>query len=193
MKTMTKWLPVLAAAVAIGGCVPTVTGASAGRDTGNPITAGPKADRCYPGGCGWFDIRSFEVVRETETGALIRLDMREGSSSHPNDQDAPRSARGVRIDWGEYENDTYLFCSTRLPAVLNRNEDSGGWEAYQLDLLTGGVPEESLATLYAHVCHPDGGLEGDGAAARLGYTDRGGRDGAFQLRRPEEIFERVGR
>jgi hypothetical protein len=185
-----KWLPVLAAGLAASGCM---TAGTAGRDTSNPITAGPVAGRCYPGGCSWFDIRSFEMVRETERGALLRLDTREGGSNHAMSADAPQSSRGVRIAWGPYSNDAYVFCSRELPAVITRAQD-GSYEVLRLDLISGGVPEEFLRTQYGHVCHQVGELDGDGAVERLGYRPlRDGEEREFTLRSPEAIFDRLGR
>ena len=182
----------LAAASALAGCAPAVTGASAGRDTTNPITAGPVAGRCYPGGCSWFDIRSFEVVRETERAALIKINTREGGSEHAMSADAPRSSRGVRIEWGPYE-EAYVFCSREMPAIMGQLEN-GSYEAQELDLINGGVPEEFMATQYGHVCHPDGEMSGDGAAERLGYRSvRDREDRTFTLASPEAIFDRLRR
>lgn len=183
-------LPMLAAASAVAGCVPPVTGASAGRDTSTPITAGPVAGRCYPGGCQWFDIRTFEMVRETERAALIKISTREGESTHAMSADHPRSSRGVLIEWGPYH-DVYVFCSRELPALLSQTEN-GSYEVQRLDLIRGYVPEELIATRYGHVCHPDGGMQDYGAAERLGYRAlRDGERGSFTLRSPEAIFDRL--
>jgi hypothetical protein len=162
-----------------------------GRDRSNPITAGPVAGRCYPGGCTWFDIRSFHVVRETEDGALIRVSIREGESTHANDADAPRSSRGVRITWQPYDDNSYMFCSRKLPAMISRADD-GSFEAHRMNLIDGGVPEEVITTQYTHVCHPGGQLNGEGAAARLGYRSPTG-EREFTLRNPEDIFARLPR
>ena len=182
----------LAAASALAGCAPAVMGASAARDTSNPITAGPVAGRCYPGGCSWFDIRNFEMVRETERAALIKIYTREGGSDHAMSADAPQSSRGVRIQWGPYD-EAYVFCSRELPAVLGQTRN-GNYEVQLLGLINGGVPEEFMATQYGHVCHPDGGMQGDGAAERLGYRPlENGEIRIFALRSPEAIFDRLGR
>lgn len=186
------WLPMLAGALALAGCM-TTAGADDGRDRTNPITAGPVAGRCYPGGCSWFDIRAFEMVRETEDGALIRYSTREGASEHRMDADAPRSSRGVRIEWGPWEDNVHVFCSVKLPAMMSRAAD-GSWEVQRLDLIGGGVPAEFVNTQYGHICHPDGSLDGDGAAERLGYRRLGeGEETVFTLRAPEEIFGRLRR
>ena len=185
-----KGLIVLAAGLAASGCM---TAGSNGRDASNPITAGPVAGRCYPGGCSWFDIRSFEMVRETERGALLRLDTREGGSDHAMSADAPQSSRGVQISWGPYSNDAYVFCSRELPAVITLAAD-GSYEVLRLDVVSGGVPEEFMRTQYGHVCHPGGEVNSEGAVARLGYRPlRDGEEREFTLGSPEAIFDRLGR
>lgn len=188
----------MAAGTALAGCA-TIDGsagdgATAARDRGNPITAGPIAARCHMGGCGWFDVRSFEVVRETERGALIRLESRHGGSSHPGDQDMPTSARGVRIDWQPFHRNTWIFCSTAYPAIIELTED-GSYEGYRIDLTMPSGASEYITNQYVHVCHPNGELAEDQveAARRLGYRPAGEEPMAFELLSPEQIFDRAGR
>lgn len=187
------WLPMVAAALAVAGCTPAVTGAGADPNVANPITGGPQIGRCFMGGCGWYQIRSFDVVRETEQGALIRLDMRDGSSRRRGDAASPRSSRGVDIDWGEYEKDEYVFCSSRLPAMISTAEGGGGWEALRLDLTMSSGATEYITNVYGHVCHPDGELNSEGAAERLGYRRYEGQDHTIRLSAPEAIFGHLGR
>lgn len=185
-------LPLLVAGAALAGCTPAVT--SADPNVANPITSGPKVGRCHMGGCGWFQIRSFEVVRETSDGALIRLDMRDGGSE---DTDRPdrNSSRGVKIDWGAYRNDEYVFCSRRLPAVISLTE-GGIWTAYRIDMLSPSGASQYVTNVYSHVCHTGEDVEAEGAAERLGYrsvqADDSG-DFEFRLSSPEAIFDRLGR
>jgi hypothetical protein len=121
--------------------------------------------------------------------------MRDGSSDHrgrPN----PTTSRGVTIDWGPYRNDAYVFCSSRLPAVIGRAETGGGWEAYRLDLISPPGASQSVTNLYNHVCNNGVDMEAEGAAERLGYRSvQADEDGDFliPLASPEAIFEHLGR
>jgi len=191
MRKIAATAPLLGALWMLAGCMPTATSAGLDPNVANPITAGPQIGRCHMGGCSWFDIQSFEVVRETEDGALIRLKMRSGSSDH-RDNAYPQSSRGVKIDWSPFSEDEHLFCSTRLPAWIARGE-SGGWEADRVDLLLSAGATEYMHNLYGHVCHPDGDLEAEGAAERLGYRRYEGEETSFALTSPEAIFDRLGR
>jgi hypothetical protein len=195
-KAAASFLPLVAGAWALSSCTPVVTGASSARVAdANPITAGPQIGRCHMGGCGWFDIRSFEVVRETSDGALIRLDSRDGSSDHSGGS-YPASSRGVKIDWGPYSKDGYVFCSSRLPAVIDRAETGAGWEAYRLDVISPSGASQSVTNLYNHVCNNGVDMEAEGAAERLGYrpvqADASG-DFTIPLASPEAIFDHLGR
>jgi len=184
----------LAATLALAGCATTGADGATARDRSNPITAAPHIGRCHMGGCSWFDIRSFEMVRETESAALLRLDMRDGSSSHPGGRDTPTSSRGVRIDWSPYDRNTYVFCSTQWPAIISPAEGGTGWDAYRIDLLMSAGATEYVTQQYLTVCHPDGALNAEGAAERAGYR-RVGDDEPRQLRlgAPEEMFDRAVR
>jgi hypothetical protein len=194
IKAAASWLPIVAGAWALTACTPVVTGASTRSADANPVTSGPKVGRCHMGGCGWFEIRSFEVVRETSDGALIRLDMRDGGSKDTERADR-NSSRGVKIDWGPYQNDQYVFCSTRLPAVISPAEAGGGWEAYRLDLLSPSGASQAVTNLYNHVCNNGVDMEAEGAAERRGYrsvqADETG-DFLLPLTSPEAIFDHLG-
>lgn len=192
IKKSAIFLPMLAGAWALAGCMTTETGPDARRGRDNPITAGPVAGRCYPGGCTWFDIRSFDLVRETERAALLRIDVREGGSNHAMSADAPRSSRGVRIEWGEY-GEAWLFCSRDLPAMITQGAN-GTYDVQRIDIIDGGLPQEVMITQYNHVCHTAEELRGDGAAARLGYRPMPeGVQMEFTVRSPEALFEEVER
>lgn len=187
-------LPLLSATWALVGCTPAATSASLDPNVANPITAEPQLGRCHMGGCGWFQIRSFEVVRETEEGALIRLDMRDGGSK---DDDRPNRAspRGLNVDWGPYRNDEYVFCSTLHPAVISPAEGGNGFEAYRIDLLLSAGATEYVTNVYSHVCHTGVDMEAEGAPEGLGYTRfeaDDAEDYVTRLSSPEAIFDQLG-
>ena len=182
---------------ALGACMPAVTGTSAqsaqsaSAAGANPITSGPQIGRCYSDGCTWFDIQSFEMIRETEDGALIRLTMREGGSrsgSGPH----PENARGVDIEWEGYTSSEYVFCSKKLPAMIS-SEDGGAAEATVLDLLQWGVPTEVITNIYAHVCHNGERILDEGMAQRAGYRSMEGQDREISLPSPVAIFDHLRR
>jgi len=52
---------------------------------------------------------------------------------------------------------------------------------------------EYVTAVYMHVCHPDGSLNREGAAERLGYRSVEGEDRTYRLSSPEAIFERLER
>jgi hypothetical protein len=194
IKAAASWLSVVAGAWVLAACTPVVTGASTRSADANPITSGPKVGRCHMGGCGWFEIRSFDVVRETSDGALIRLDMRDGGSDDTDRADR-NSSRGVKIDWGPYRNDEYVFCSTRLPAVISRAEGGAGWDAYRIDLLSPSGASQYVTNVYSHVCHSGVDMEAEGAGERLGYRRvQAGDSGDYVIRlsSPDAIFDHQG-
>ncbi len=191
-KFSARCLAVLAASWALAACTPVTESAGLAPNVANPITSGPKIGRCHMGGCGWFQIRSFEMVRETGEGALIRLDIRDGGSEDTNRRDR-NSARGVKIDWGPYRNNDYVFCSTRLPAVIGPGESGVGWDAYRIDPLSPSGASQAVTNLYNHVCHTGVDMEDEGAAERLGYRRYEGQDYSFSLSSPEAIFGQPAR
>lgn len=154
------------------------------------ITSGPRIGRCYMGGCSWFDIQSAQIVRRTSEGTLIRIKAREGGSEHEG-VEPPQSSRGVAIEWGDYEGDQHIFCSTRLPAIITPTE--GGWEARRIDPVQWSVPAEYITNVYRHVCHPGGELDSEGGAERIGYRRAPEEEPMILLRVPEAIFDRIVR
>lgn len=179
-----------AGACLLPACTPVVTGASARSAEVNPITSGPQIGRCYSGGCSWFDIRSFNVVRETSDGALIRIAMREGGSES-GEGPHPESSRGVDIKWDEETSNQYVFCSRRLPAIISQAEE-GSYEARRLDLVEWSVPTEFITNVYAHVCHSGDNILAEGATARAGYRAVAGEEQVIALSTPEAIFQHIG-
>lgn len=190
MRMMAAALPLLAGSFALAGCTPAVTSAGADPNVANPITSGPQIGRCRMGGCSWFDIQSFEVVRETGEAALIRLRMRDGSSDH-RDDDYPETSRGVKIQWGDYADSEHVFCSTRLPAYISGSGDS--WEAAQLNPYGPSGVREYITKVYLHVCHPGQDVSTQTALQRLGYGPDTSTESDISLTSPEAIFDHLAR
>jgi hypothetical protein len=177
------------ACAALSACAPT-TRASRQAAAANPITSGPQIGRCDGTGCSWFDIRSFAVVRETGDGALIRTNIREGSSVSRGDRPHPTSSRGVKIDWTGEATDQFVFCSTKLPAMITGS--AGAYEATRLNLIQWGVPSEYNLRVYSHVCHHGENILAEGAAQRAGYRSTDDHAPVISLTRPEAIFDHIG-
>lgn len=182
----------LLAAVAAGGglsaCAPATGGASSRSAAANPITSGPQIGRCDRSGCSWFEIQSFEMVRETEHGALLRIKLRDGESDSGSGPH-PTSSRGVKIEWTGEVSDQYVFCSTKLPAIITGGE--GSYEAQRLDLIQWGNPSEYNMKVYSHVCHNGEDILAQGKAARAGYRSIEGQEPNIALTRPEAIFDHI--
>ena len=173
-----------AAAVALGGCATT---GDRGARADSPIVGPIREGRCHMNGCSWFQVQSFDMVRETADAALLRVVSRDGSSMHP-DGNYPRRPRETDIQWAPESSTSYFFCSTRYPAIIYDNE--GVLEGYRLNMIMSAGATEFVHAQYRAICHPDGGLEAPGAAARLGYTSFDG-EAEFRLSRPEDIFDRA--
>jgi hypothetical protein len=190
MKSILMAVP-LAAMPLLAGCVATSAGpqSASTRSADEPIVGPIREGRCRMNGCSWFQVQSFEMVRENEKGALLRVTMRQGSSDHPNGK-YPTRPRASAVQWAESDT-SYFFCSPSFPAIISQN-GSGGWEGFRLDLTQSAGVTEFVHNQYRAICHPDGGLDADtaAAAARLGYTRNDG-PGEFTLGRPEDVFERV--
>lgn len=177
---------VLAVTPLLAGCMTTGSGSGSTGQLAGSIHEG----RCRMGGCSWFQIQNFDVVRENTNGALLRVTLREGASDHP-DNNYPRRPRESQIRWAE-SSTVYFLCSTRYPALISEGE-GGRWEGYRLDLTTPSGASEFVHNQYRAVCHPDGALNLDtaGAAARLGYRSFEG-DSEISLPSPEALFDQIG-
>lgn len=173
------------AATALAGCATT---GSESASAVEPIVGPIREGRCHMNGCSWFQVQSFDLVRETERGALLRVVMREGSSMHPNGN-YPRRPRASSIQWAPESQTAYFMCSTRYPAIVFEGE-AGGWTGYRLDLTQSAGATTFIHNQYRAICHTDGALDAEGAAARLGYTRYDG-EMEISVARPEELFDRV--
>ena len=88
----------------------------------------------------------------------------------------------------EYEVSVGLDLS--LATGIELEESGTGFEGFQLDMTATYGAIESIQNQYRAICHPDGGMNAEGSAARLGYTALQGEP-EFRLTRPEDIFDRV--
>jgi hypothetical protein len=175
-------------ALALGGAALlglAMTSGTAAAQRHRGLADGPHLNTCHSALCSWFDITSFTMVRETSNAALIRLSMREGNSEQRPGR-YPRSSHGVHIQWEEVNGDTYVFCSTRLPAVIYKGGDVVS--VTSVDPGNPDVPTDAVTAIYNHVCH-HGVQMTPARARRLGY--HGGRVEGLELQRPEDIFDRA--
>jgi hypothetical protein len=176
-------------ALALGGAalLTLATAGAANAQGRRGLVDGPHIGRCHMGGCSWFDVTGFTMVREVPGAALLRLTTREGGSENGR-RPYPTSSRGVRIRWSQPAEDYYIFCSTRRPAVIMRG-DGSAWSAVPIQPATPAGATEFITSVYNHVCH-HGVRMTEARAQRLGYRD--GELGEVTLQRPEDIFDQAG-
>jgi hypothetical protein len=87
--------------------------------------------QCNMGTCDWLRIETPEIVKSNRTESLKKVKMVMGESVNPYDKKTP-------IRWGD-PGDEYVFCSTRLPAVIFPDvQHNGKWVAQSL---APGYPE----------------------------------------------------
>ena len=101
------------------------------------------------GTCDWLRIEIPEIVQSNGTELLKKVKVVMGKSVNPYDEKTP-------IRWGDF-GDVYVFCSTRLPAVIFPDvQHNGKWVAQSL---APGYPEGTAHYLtdanieYFEVCH----------------------------------------
>ena len=140
----------------------------------------PQLGYCHGGGCSWSREADRLVIRQDGRGRLIRLTLLGGFS---DDMDAT-------VQWNARAHDVYVFCSTRLPAVMLHTEN--GWQVDAIDFVA-GVPGVlmSSAAIYARTCHGREFLEPEEAAG-LGYKALPEDVAEVRVDRPEQIFEKAG-
>jgi hypothetical protein len=136
----------------------------------------PQLNACQGGQCSWSITLGSALVRRDSAGALYRLSIRGGSAAEGS----------RRIRWNREPHPLFIFCSSRLPAVIL--PDRGHLQVDILDFVAGPPPfEESSASLYARACHPGEDWSAPGFAARHGYRAQNA-DREIALSRPEDIF-----
>jgi hypothetical protein len=106
--------------------------------------------RCHMGECGWTREISRDFVGTSPRGYLVKLEILRGTSTNP--RGGPASKRPVK--WEKAPEETFVFCSKTLPAVMFTLD--GDFSVYLLDLHgSGSIPgyQEASLALYMDVCH----------------------------------------
>lgn len=174
------------AALMIFGAAPPLSAA-------RPATAEPLLGNCHMGSCSYSREIRRAIMRETPAGRLFRVTLLGGEQGEAGD-DGP--SEDAPIVWNREPHDIFVFCSTRLPAVMMRLP---GRRTLQTDLLDLGGPEAittilvSSANIYMEICHGLRDRDLADETAGLGYRpippallNRG-----IDIERPEEIFSFV--
>lgn len=170
--------------------------AAKARKAAHAQASAPELGRCHGDWCSWSITRSRTVVREGPAGALVRLRLLGGTS--PNtDGDDP----AVGIRWNARDHEVYVFCSTRLPAVIMKIDPppgaarataGRGQSPYQVDVLdfAGGIAGsfESSANLFVGTCYPHEDWTDPDFAARHGL-EAPGEVPEVAIDMPEDIFQ----
>jgi Short C-terminal domain len=150
----------------------------------------PLLGNCQMDSCSYSRLVRRETVRESPVGRLLRVTLLGGTQGEAGDDgpdgDAP-------IMWDREPHDVFIFCSTRLPAVMMR---VAGQRTLQTDLIDLGGRDAisdvliSSANLYMDVCHGLRDRDLSEESAGLGYRPipRALLDGRIAIERPEEIF-----
>ena len=150
----------------------------------------PMTDRCHMGECGWFAELDRETVRETEAGRLIRMRLYGGRSAVDQGEDYEESwGPNAGVEWNAQPHEAWIFCSTRLPAVMIGTE--AGLQADVLNFIDGTPPVlESARRLYVYSCHGPRSDDFEDFNARFGYREPPPIE-ELELARPEDIFDRL--
>jgi len=129
----------------------------------------PQLGACHGGECSWSVETARNIIREEGQEQLIKVTLMGGTSLHSANQYPERFKAGQKIAWNGSAHDVYVFCSTRLPAVMMQAD--GAWQTDVLDFVN-GVPSvlDSSAALYAQTCHSAAdNYPSNGFAAKYGY------------------------
>src|SRR3954463_6025100 len=103
----------------IAGIATSVGGAAPARHAGVDARRG-RIGRCHMDACSWFIISGRRLIRRDARAILYGLSIRTGESGHRGGH-YPNNARGVRIAWERVPKAFFVFCSSKLPTVMNRN------------------------------------------------------------------------
>lgn len=165
--------------------VPAPTPAVANAPMGEPLLG-----NCHMDTCSYSRLVRRETLRESPAGRLLKVTLLGGTQGDASDagpdDDAP-------IVWNRAPHDIFVFCSTRLPAVMMR---VAGRRNLQTDLLDFVSPDAitdvltSSANLYMDICHGQRDRTLSEETAGLGYRPipRALLDSGIDIERPEEIF-----
>jgi len=153
--------PLLLLLAALAATLP--TGLAAARPSaGQIILSG-----CRQGGCAWLRVLRVEPAGRVPQGALVRMRVRRGSSTHL-DGSLPNRPGQARIEWEPGEGVSYAFCSVRRPAFAFARQGEG-LLVHFLDLFDLGGYQEASGRLYMRLCHGRGAVPGAAVLRRLGY------------------------
>ena len=122
---------------------------------------------CRQGECAWLRVLRVEPAGRVPQGALVRMRVRRGSSTHL-DGSLPSRPGQARIEWEQGEGVRYAFCSVRRPAFAFARRGEG-LIVHFLDLFDLGGYQQSSARLYMRLCHGRGAVPGAAVLRRLGY------------------------
>jgi hypothetical protein len=106
--------------------------------------------RCHMGECGWTREISRDFVGTSPRGYLVKLEILRGTSTNPGG--GPAQKRPIK--WEKKPENTFVFCSKSLPAVMFTLDDE--LQTHLLDLFpNGSVPgyQEASLAIYMAVCH----------------------------------------
>ncbi len=151
-------LPLLAALAALFAAAPALA---------RPVAGQLILSGCRQGECAWLRVLRVESAGRVPQGALVRMRVRRGSSTHL-DGSLPGGARGTRIEWEPGEGMSYAFCSVRRPAFAFARHGEG-LLVHFLDLFDLGGYQEASGRLYMRLCHGRSGVPGAAVLRRLGY------------------------
>jgi hypothetical protein len=156
----------------------------------NRASAEPLLGNCHMDSCSYSREIGRETLRETPAGRLLRVTLLGGEQGEAGD-DGP--SEEAPIVWDREPHDIFVFCSTRLPAVMLRVPHQ---RALQTDLLDLAGPSAisdlliSSANLYMQICHGLRDRDLSEEIAGLGYHPIAPAllDSGIDIERPEEIF-----
>lgn len=116
------------------------------------------AGRCHMEECAYSRLLERTLVASGSSGRLLKLRLLGGSAANGE----------TTIHWNKTPHDVYVYCSTKLPAVIMRVD--GAWQVDVLDFVTGvpGILEDSQQ-LYGSACH-EGDSQFPTDAEALGYS-----------------------
>ena len=139
----------------------------------------PQLGNCHMGECSWSIVQSTATVRADARGRLVRLVELGGASANETST----------VSWEKAPHDVFVFCSTKLPAVIVR--DGNGWQVDVLDFVSGPPDVEmSSATTYSTTCHGQDMLSSS-MAQQLGYSSIPEHEQNISVTAPLQIFDKT--
>lgn len=153
--------------------------------------AGAEMTGCRQGQCQWEKVLGTVDVEKTDIGTLRRQEAWSGTS-YDGDGMGQAPAK-PEITWEKSPVQTWVFCSTRQPAIAFSNHWDGGdgsWTGHWIDLFDVGGYMTDSARIYMRVCHDVDFFRPDIARVlgRMGYRP-GTPSEQRALSRPQEITD----